>query len=132
MDWDLYLDSWDRQEQNAYHEFMVVMQADEDKGFTLDRLQLSGTVTDPRWYWWDDHSEMSIALNNIQLERPDIRSSSSLPVFQPGMVVAASGLERRPGLHHWRLLEQLASRSPGSTVWLTPPDENDDGLLQAG
>ena len=30
MDWDLYLDSWDRQEQNAYHEFMVVMQADEN------------------------------------------------------------------------------------------------------
>ena len=48
LDWDLYLDSWDRQEQNAYHEFMVVMQADEDKGFNLERLELSGTATDPR------------------------------------------------------------------------------------
>ena len=71
LSWDLYLDSPDRQDQNAYHEYFLVMQADEDKGFSLDRLQLSGTVTDPRWYWWDSHSEMSIALNNIQLERPE-------------------------------------------------------------
>jgi len=72
MDWDLYLDSWDRQEQNAYHEFMVVMQADEDQGFSLERLELSGNVTDPRWYWWDSHSTMSLALHDIQLIRPDI------------------------------------------------------------
>ncbi len=71
LSWDLYLDSPDRQDQNAYHEYFLVMQADEDKGFSLDRLQLSGTVTDPRWYWWDAHSQMSIALNNIQLERPE-------------------------------------------------------------
>jgi hypothetical protein len=71
LSWDLYLDSPDRQNQNAYHEYFLVMQADEDKGFTLDRLQLSGTVTDTLWYWWDSHSTMSIALNNIQLERPE-------------------------------------------------------------
>jgi hypothetical protein len=71
LSWDLYLDSPDRQDQNAYHEYFLVMQADEDKGFTLDRLQLSGTVTDTLWYWWDSHSTMSIALNNIQLERPE-------------------------------------------------------------
>jgi hypothetical protein len=71
LSWDLYLDSPDRQEQNAYHEYFIVMQADEDKGFSLDRLQLSGTVTNPRWYWWDEHSTMSIALNNIQIERPE-------------------------------------------------------------
>jgi hypothetical protein len=72
MDWDLYLDSWDRQEQNAYHEFMVVMQADEDHGFNLERLELSGNATDPRWYWWDSHSTMSLAVHNIELRRPDI------------------------------------------------------------
>jgi hypothetical protein len=72
MDWDLYLDSWDRQEQNAYHEFMIVMQADEDHGFSLERLELSGNVTDPRWYWWDSHSTMSLALHDIHLSRPDI------------------------------------------------------------
>ena len=72
LDWDLYLDSWDRQEQNAYHEFMVVMQADEDKGFNLERLELSGNTTDPRWYWWDSDSTMSIAVNDIQISRPDI------------------------------------------------------------
>ena len=72
LDWDLYLDSWDRQEQNAYHEFMIVMQADEDKGFNLERLELSGTATDPRWYWWDTDSTMSIAVNDIQISRPDI------------------------------------------------------------
>ena len=72
MDWDLYLDSWDRQEQNAYHEFMVVMQADEDHGFTMERLELSGNTTDPRWYWWDANSTMSIAIHDIQLTRPDI------------------------------------------------------------
>jgi len=71
LSWDLYLDSPDRQDQNAYHEYFLVMQADEDKGFSIDRLQLSGTVTNPRWYWWDSHSTMSIALNNIQLERPE-------------------------------------------------------------
>ena len=72
MDWDLYLDSWDRQEQNAYHEYMVVMQADEDKGFNLERLELSGNTTDPRWYWWDENSTMSLAINDIQINRPDI------------------------------------------------------------
>ena len=72
MDWDLYLDSWDRQEQNAYHEFMVVMQADEDHGFTMERLELSGNTTDPRWYWWDAESTMSLAIHDIQLARPDI------------------------------------------------------------
>ena len=72
MDWDLYLDSWDRQEQNAYHEYMIVMQADEGKGFALERLELSGTTTDPRWYWWDSDSTMSIAINDIQISRPNI------------------------------------------------------------
>jgi hypothetical protein len=72
LDWDLYLDSWDRQEQNAYHEFMIVMQADEDKGFSLERLELSGNTTDPRWYWWDTDSTMSIAVNDIQISRPEI------------------------------------------------------------
>ena len=48
MDWDLYLDSWDRQDQNAYHEYMLVMQADEGKGFNLERLELSGTTAVPR------------------------------------------------------------------------------------
>ena len=72
MDWDLYLDSWDRQEQNAYHEFMVVMQADEDHGFNMERLELSGNTVDPRWYWWDAHSTMSLAVHNIELRRPEI------------------------------------------------------------
>ena len=72
MDWDLYLDSWDRQEQNAYHEYMVVMQADEDKGFNLERLELSGNTIDPRWYWWDEDSTMSLAINNIEISRPEI------------------------------------------------------------
>ena len=72
MDWDLYLDSWDRQDQNAYHEYMMVMQADEGKGFNLERLELSGTTAIPRWYWWDSESTMSIAINDIQIERPDI------------------------------------------------------------
>jgi len=72
MDWDLYLDSWDRQEQNAYHEYMMVMQADEDKGFSLERLELSGNTTDPRWYWWDENSTMSLAINGIEISRPDI------------------------------------------------------------
>ena len=72
MDWDLYLDSWDRQDQNAYHEYMMVMQADEGKGFNLERLELSGTTAIPRWYWWDSESTMSIAINDIQIDRPDI------------------------------------------------------------
>jgi hypothetical protein len=72
MDWDLYLDSWDRQEQNAYHEYMIVMQADEDKGFSLERLELSGNTTDPRWYWWDENSTMSLAVNGIEISRPEV------------------------------------------------------------
>jgi hypothetical protein len=72
MDWDLYLDSWDRMEQNAYHEFMIVMQADEDKGFNMERLELSGTANYPRWYWFDSASTMSIALTDIQISRPEI------------------------------------------------------------
>ena len=72
MDWDLYLDSWDRQDQNAYHEYMLVMQADEGKGFDLERIELSGNTTDPRWYWWDNTSTASIAVNDIRITRPDV------------------------------------------------------------
>ena len=75
MDWDLYLDSPDRMDQNAYHEFFVVMQADEGKGFTMERLDLSGTLADPRWYWFDGRSDLSIAINDIELVRPDINLS---------------------------------------------------------
>ena len=75
MDWDLYLDSWDRMDQNAYHEFMIVMQADEGKGFNLERLELSGTANYPRWYWWDSASTMSIALTDIEISRPEIDMS---------------------------------------------------------
>jgi len=71
ISWDFFLNSPDRMDQNAYHEYFLVMQADEDKGFDIDRLQLSGTVTNPRWYWFDEYSDMSIAINNIRIERPE-------------------------------------------------------------
>ena len=51
---------------------MVVMQADEGKGFELERLELSGNTTDPRWYWWDAQSTVSIAVNDIRISRPDV------------------------------------------------------------
>ncbi len=70
MEWDMYLNTGDRKDQNAYHEYFLVMQAEEGESFDLDWLEISGTVTDQLWWW--DHSDISIALTDIELSRPEI------------------------------------------------------------
>jgi hypothetical protein len=118
MDWDLYLDSWDRQEQNAYHEFMIVMQADEDHGFSLERLELSGNVTDPRWYWWDSHSTMSLALHDINLSRPDI----NLEDYETDEWLNEDNNNEEP----------TEPTDDGDTEDINPPDDTTDGNDASG
>jgi hypothetical protein len=70
MDWALILNNSDRAEQNAYHEFFLVMQTEEYEPFVLETLEFGGSVTDPVWYWTNDHSEFSAVLTGLTLTRP--------------------------------------------------------------
>ena len=69
MQWDMYLNTGDRKDQNAYHEFFLVMQSEEDVPFVMDYLEIGGTVTD-QWWWWLD-PQLSVALTDITLYRPE-------------------------------------------------------------
>ena len=46
MDWDLYLDSWDRQDQNAY-EYMLVMQPTKARAWNSSASSFPGTHRSP-------------------------------------------------------------------------------------
>jgi MYXO-CTERM domain-containing protein len=72
--WDMTLHNSDREEENAYHEFFLVMQADEGQAMTIDRLDIGGTVDIP-WSW--STRELSVALEDIVLTRPFVESGIS-------------------------------------------------------
>ena len=67
MEWDMYLNTSDRQDQNAYHEFFLVMQSEKDEPFVIDWLEVGGTVSDDFW-WWEN--ELSVALTDVTLVPP--------------------------------------------------------------
>ena len=69
MEWEMYLNTSDRQDQNAYHEFFLVMQSEEDEPFIIDWLEIGSTVSDNFW-WWDN--ELSVALTDMTLLRPEV------------------------------------------------------------
>ena len=70
MEWELTLNTSLQNDQSAYHEFFLVMQADEDEPFVMDWLELGGVVQD-NWWWWDE-SYMDVAVTDLVLSRPDI------------------------------------------------------------
>ncbi len=72
MEWEMYLNTSDRQEQNAYHEFFLVMQSEKDEPFVMDWLEIGGTVSDNFW-WWDN--DLSVALTDMTILCPEDTAS---------------------------------------------------------
>jgi MYXO-CTERM domain-containing protein len=71
MDWDLTLNNTDREMENAYHEYFLVMQVEEGESFTIDNLDVIGTV-DPGWgLWWNGAKALGMTIEGIELNRPD-------------------------------------------------------------
>lgn len=69
MRWDMTLHNSDREDENAYHEFFLVMQADAGEPFTIDELDIGGHVNG---WWWGQDNGLSVAVNDIVLSRPQI------------------------------------------------------------
>jgi len=68
MYWDITLNRSESSEDKAYHEFFLVMQADEDEIYTVDSIDIFGTI-DPGT--WSDAFPVGVALEGIELARPD-------------------------------------------------------------
>ena len=99
MSWDMVLNSGDREDQNAYHEFFLVMQTELGQPFEISGLEFGGQVKENRPLWVDRHSDLSARIPSIMLTRPYV------PVEDPE--------EEDP--------EQDDDDSPD------PPDENEGG-----
>jgi hypothetical protein len=72
MSWDMVLNSFDREDQNAYHEFFLVMQTGLGEPFEIRDLEFGGQVKDPAFMWFDRHSDLSARIPSIILTRPDL------------------------------------------------------------
>jgi hypothetical protein len=68
MYWDITLNRGEASEDNAYHEFFLVIQSDEDEVFTVDSIDIFGTI-DPGA--WTGAFPVGVALEGIELARPD-------------------------------------------------------------
>jgi MYXO-CTERM domain-containing protein len=77
MSWDMVLNSPDREDQNAYHEFFLVMQTGINQPFEISNLEFGGQVKDSRMLWFDRHSDLSARIPSLILSRPE------LPVESP-------------------------------------------------
>jgi MYXO-CTERM domain-containing protein len=67
MDWAVTLETSDRDEQSAYHEYFLVMQVEEGETFSLDRLDIGGAING---WWWGQSTTLGVALTDIELSRP--------------------------------------------------------------
>jgi len=69
MNWDMILNTSDRDDNNAYHEYFLVMQTDFDEPFNIDALTISAGYDE--WYWGaGDESFAEVTLENITLNAP--------------------------------------------------------------
>jgi MYXO-CTERM domain-containing protein len=66
----MLLNNEDRIDQNAYHEFFLVMQSNEEDDFVIENLEFGGGVKEPAPLWWDEHSSMSALVPSITISRP--------------------------------------------------------------
>jgi len=72
IDWQMNLHSHDREKQNAYHEYFIVMQADQGVPFKLDWLEVGGSVREPIPFWFDNHRSLSAGVTGIVLRPPQL------------------------------------------------------------
>ena len=69
MNWDMVLNLDERDDQNAYHEYFLVMQTDFDEPFTIEALTISAGFDE--WNWgFGDTSFAEVTLENITLNAP--------------------------------------------------------------
>jgi len=69
MNWDMILNTSDRDDNNAYHEYFLVMQTDFDEPFNIDALTISAGYDE--WNWGlGDESFAEVTLENITLNPP--------------------------------------------------------------
>jgi hypothetical protein len=73
MDWEVILNTGMSQEENAYHEFFVVMQVEEGETFTIDNLEIAGTVDGG---WFDGGKVLSVNIDDIALSQPEFDEDS--------------------------------------------------------
>ena len=67
MDWAVTLNTNDRDEQSAYHEYFLVMQVEEGETFVLDRLDIGGGING---WWWGQSTTLGVALTDVELSPP--------------------------------------------------------------
>jgi MYXO-CTERM domain-containing protein len=67
MNWDMVLNLDERDDQNAYHEYFLVMQTDFDEPFTIDALTVSAGFNN---WWWTVDTFAEVTLENITLNAP--------------------------------------------------------------
>jgi hypothetical protein len=65
--WDMTLDNDTLTDENAYHEYFLVMQADAGEPFTIDELQIGASVDE---WWWGYWNQLSVNLYGLELSRP--------------------------------------------------------------
>lgn len=75
IDWQMNLHTKDRESQNAYHEFFIVMQSEQGVPFHLDWLEVGGSVKKPIWWWFDEHRSLSAGVTGITLYPPELPPS---------------------------------------------------------
>lgn len=67
MNWDMVLNLDERDDQNAYHEYFLVMQTDFDEPFTIDALTISAGFNE---WWWTVDTFAEVTLEDITLNPP--------------------------------------------------------------
>jgi len=75
MGWDMWLNTSLRDDQNAYHEYFLAMQVEEDGSFMIDTLDISGAFD--YWTWYFGKSEVGIMLTDVMLTRPQAYDPST-------------------------------------------------------
>jgi len=71
LEWSMFLRTGDREQRNAYHEFFIAMQVEQDGTFTIDSLETGGHIKHKRDFWFDEHRALSVAVQDITLTRPE-------------------------------------------------------------
>ena len=72
LEWSMFLRTHDRERRNAYHEFFIAMQVPEGEEYHIDALEVGGHVKHKADWWFDQHSAMSVAIQDIVIRRPEI------------------------------------------------------------
>lgn len=68
VEWSMFCNNFTLEDENAYHEYFLVIQSDEGVPFVLDSLTLGGSLD--QW-WWGKNNRFSVEVTDIVLTRPD-------------------------------------------------------------